>query len=265
MLDVRFWLEDGERLPALEGLHSGANGLGGQVARTGRPIAAVDYVAECQRVGTIPDGPVTDEIEIGLQMSWVGVPIVSRGLVLGVLSASQNRGEPFDATLVELLETLAAHSSMALENLSLRAEDAVRRAELEARAAETAESELRYRLLFEHNPHPMWVFDLETLIFLAVNEAAVRHYGYSRDEFLAMQITDLRLPEDVPDFLTRIRAVRGYGRRLDPSQERRRAHHGRHCLAHHRVRPPQRALQRHDRYHRSPAGSGGPPAAGAAR
>jgi len=50
------------------------------------------------------------------------------------------------------------------------------------------ESEERYRHLFENNPHPMWVYDLETLAFLAVNDAAVHHYGYGRDEFLAMSI-----------------------------------------------------------------------------
>ena len=59
------------------------------------------------------------------------------------------------------------------------------------------ESERRYRVLFEANPHPMWVYDLETLSFLAVNEAAVRHYGYSREEFLGMTLKDIRPPEDV--------------------------------------------------------------------
>jgi PAS domain S-box-containing protein len=60
------------------------------------------------------------------------------------------------------------------------------------------ESEERYRLLFESNPLPAWVFDLETLRFLAVNDAAVRDYGYTRDEFLTMTIADIRPPEDVP-------------------------------------------------------------------
>jgi PAS domain S-box-containing protein len=58
-------------------------------------------------------------------------------------------------------------------------------------------SEERYRSLFESNPNPMWVFDAETLSFLAVNDAAVRHYGYSQDEFLAMTIKDIRPPEDI--------------------------------------------------------------------
>ncbi len=58
-------------------------------------------------------------------------------------------------------------------------------------------SEAQYRLLFESNPQAMWVYDLTTLRFLAVNDAAVRHYGYSRAEFLDMTIRDIRPPEDV--------------------------------------------------------------------
>jgi two-component system sensor histidine kinase UhpB len=50
----------------------------------------------------------------------------------------------------------------------------------------------RYRMLFESSPLPMWVFDAETLRYLAVNEAAVRLYGYSREEFLGMTVEDLR-------------------------------------------------------------------------
>lgn len=62
-------------------------------------------------------------------------------------------------------------------------------------------SEARYRLLFENNPLPMWVYDSETLGFLDVNEAAVRQYGYSRAEFLRMTIKDIRPPEEVPALL----------------------------------------------------------------
>ena len=60
---------------------------------------------------------------------------------------------------------------------------------------ELRNSEKQYRLLFQGNPNPMWVFNLETLMFLEVNDAAVQHYGYSREEFLAMAITDIRAPE----------------------------------------------------------------------
>ncbi|BEH08398.1 MULTISPECIES: sensor histidine kinase [Geobacter] len=58
------------------------------------------------------------------------------------------------------------------------------------------ESEERYRLLFSSNPHPMWVYDMETLAFLEVNDAAVAHYGYTREEFLAMTIRDIRPSTD---------------------------------------------------------------------
>jgi PAS domain S-box-containing protein len=50
------------------------------------------------------------------------------------------------------------------------------------------EDEQSYRLLFESNPHPMWVYDCDTLSFLGVNDAAIRNYGYSREEFLATTI-----------------------------------------------------------------------------
>jgi diguanylate cyclase (GGDEF)-like protein/PAS domain S-box-containing protein len=59
-------------------------------------------------------------------------------------------------------------------------------------------SEQRYRTLFELNPVPMWVYENESLRFTSVNDAAVRHYGYTRDEFLSMTILDIRPPEDVP-------------------------------------------------------------------
>jgi two-component system, cell cycle sensor histidine kinase and response regulator CckA len=59
-------------------------------------------------------------------------------------------------------------------------------------------SDANYQRLFEHHPQAMWVFDPESLRFLAVNEAAVATYGYARDEFLAMTIADIRLPEDTP-------------------------------------------------------------------
>ena len=56
--------------------------------------------------------------------------------------------------------------------------------------------EASFKLLFDSNPLPMLVCDHETLRFLAVNEAAIKHYGYSREEFLSMSTLDIRLPED---------------------------------------------------------------------
>src|SRR5262245_13843230 len=63
------------------------------------------------------------------------------------------------------------------------------------------DSEERYRLLFESTPQPIWVYNEDTLAFVAVNEAATRIYGYNRDEFLSMTIHDIRPHEDIPTLL----------------------------------------------------------------
>ena len=79
--------------------------------------------------------------------------------------------------------------------------------ERQAMEAALRQREENYRLLFASNPSPMWVYDRETLAFLEVNEAAVKHYGYSREEFLAMTICDIRPSEDVPSLLKSVAQV----------------------------------------------------------
>ncbi|OGA46705.1 MAG: hypothetical protein A3F74_21070 [Betaproteobacteria bacterium RIFCSPLOWO2_12_FULL_62_58] len=69
------------------------------------------------------------------------------------------------------------------------------------------EGERRYRELFEINPHPMYVHDLETLRFLAVNEAAVAQYGYSHQEFFGMTVKDIWPPEDVAVSMERLKSL----------------------------------------------------------
>lgn len=56
----------------------------------------------------------------------------------------------------------------------------------------------QYKNLFHSNPNPMWIYDRETLKFVYVNDAAIRNYGYSRDEFASMTILDIRPAEDIP-------------------------------------------------------------------
>ncbi|MBI4280046.1 MAG: diguanylate cyclase [Armatimonadetes bacterium] len=80
-----------------------------------------------------------------------------------------------------------------------------------------AEAE-QYRLLFDENPMPMFVYDIECLRFLAVNKAAAEHYGYSRDEFLSMTIKEIRPPEEIPPLLRDMATV---ATGLDLTRERR--------------------------------------------
>jgi len=74
-------------------------------------------------------------------------------------------------------------------------QDVTERREAEAAVREAA---ARYRQLFDANPYPMWIYDPATLRFLAVNDAALGHYGYQRDEFLGMTLNDLSAPQTLP-------------------------------------------------------------------
>jgi PAS domain S-box-containing protein len=67
--------------------------------------------------------------------------------------------------------------------------------------ARAESTELRLRDMFLQHPQPMWVYDKETFEFLAVNDAAIRYYGYSHDEFMGLTLKDIRPAEDVPGFL----------------------------------------------------------------
>jgi PAS domain S-box-containing protein len=70
-------------------------------------------------------------------------------------------------------------------------------------------SEKQYRALFDSNPNPMWIFELQTLNFIAVNDAAVVKYGFSREEFLKMSIMDIRPKSDQLQLLAMIKEDNG--------------------------------------------------------
>ncbi|WP_312367034.1 EAL domain-containing protein [Stenotrophomonas sp.] len=85
--------------------------------------------------------------------------------------------------------------------------DVSERVQMEERAQE---AQRQFRLVFDRNPAPFWIFDLVTLRFIEVNQAAVAQYGYSRDEFLAMSILDIRPPEEWTEVRQSVaRALRG--------------------------------------------------------
>ncbi len=106
---------------------------------------------------------------------------------------------PFKDGQGEALELQASAGWVRLQGqdylaLQIR-DDSVRQRILET----LQDSESKYRLLFEASPEAMWVFDRETLQFLAVNQTALARYGWSEAEFLALTLRDLRFPEDLPE------------------------------------------------------------------
>jgi two-component system cell cycle sensor histidine kinase/response regulator CckA len=118
--------------------------------------------------------------------SFIRVPMRARGRSAGTLTLAVGSEwrRRYDADDLAFAEELASRAALAVDNARLY------------RAAHEANE--RYGMLFESNPQPMWVFDVDTLAFLEVNEAATRHYGYSRDEFLSMTIMDILPRDDAP-------------------------------------------------------------------
>jgi two-component system cell cycle sensor histidine kinase/response regulator CckA len=132
--------------------------------------------------------------------SFLRVPMLARGRSVGTitLTVGPESGREYGADDLAFAEELASRAALAVDNALLH------------HAAEEADE--RYGMLFGSNPQPMWVFDVDTLAFLEVNEAAVCHYGYTRDEFLSMTIMDILPPEDTPGLhhgLERTGGVRG--------------------------------------------------------
>jgi len=118
---------------------------------------------------------------------------------LSQLRAAPRR--PSAAWPTQDLDTLKEYSEGLVRKLEQRNRELEAAQErLAATIEELRKSEEHYRALFDLSPLPMWVRDPETLAIQAVNAAAVEHYGYSRDEFLAMTLEDLLPPEEVARF-----------------------------------------------------------------
>jgi len=99
--------------------------------------------------------------------------------------------------------------------------------------------EAPFRLLFAANPLPMWVYDIETMAFLEVNDAAIEHYGYSRAEFLAMRLPDIRPTEDVQRLIENVAQLGG----ANDNDVRRDSGTWRHRLKDGRIRDVDIAAQ----------------------
>jgi len=75
------------------------------------------------------------------------------------------------------------------------------------RGIQLKKSEEKYRFMFNNNPQPNYIYDTETLAFLEVNNAAINHYDYSREEFLSMTLKDIRPIEDIPALLENVKLI----------------------------------------------------------
>ena len=130
--------------------------------------------------------------------AWLGVPLKTPTATIGVLVVQHYKNEhAFDKRDLEFVSSVGGHIALAIERR--RSEDALRK------------NEEMFRLLFSYSPLPTWVLDRDTLRFLQVNDAAVRQYGYSYEEFEGMSILDLR-PEEKDKDLEPFRQWSGQGR-----------------------------------------------------
>jgi len=161
-----------EREPTAEARPPG-RGLTEWVLRTGEPLLATPEVCrDLEHRGAI-------ELLGAPSVDWLGVPLRTGERTVGVLAVqSYGEGLRYGDREKQILEFVSTQVAMAIER---------KEAEVALRERET-----RYRLLFESNPEAMWVYDAETLRFLAANQAAVRRYGYSTEEFLRMTVRDIR-------------------------------------------------------------------------
>lgn len=114
-----------------------------------------------------------------------------------------------DRRIDDLAEALASRSLQRNAAMS----------EIQEQKRQIEDSERRYRAQFEASPQPMWVFDAQTLAFLLVNDAAVTHYGYSREEFMTMTLRDICTAEDVPLVMDTLRQ-----HEFEPAKEIMRRH-----------------------------------------
>lgn len=139
--------------------------------------------------------------------AWLGVPLKTPSATIGVLVVQHYSNEnAYDQRDLEFLESVGGQIALAIERRT--AEDSLR------------SSESMFRLLFAHNPLPTWVFDVDTLKFVQVNEAAVKQYGYTQEEFAAMTLLDIRPEGEREKSLKHLQEWYGRGRYQDISKHR---------------------------------------------
>jgi PAS domain S-box-containing protein len=172
-------------------------GFLGRIAAAGQPILIPRTDTATFAASTEPRyRPLIEQLGIA---SAIALPLLCQGKVVGAACVLRGSSDhPYNEDDFHFVQSVADHAGLAIGNARSYAAERAARAAAEKAKDDARASEVRYRLMFDNSPLPKWMHDVETLRFLDVNAAAVRDYGYSRDEFLAMTIKDIRPPEDVP-------------------------------------------------------------------
>lgn len=181
-LDVTYYTQDGNPVMAL-----------------GRPINGTPWFV----VVAFPEGAfVAQATRFLRRMLLIGLALFVTGVGCAVV-LSRSITRPLD-TLTQTASRIRSGDYSQGVNIHQRDELGGLAAAFNAMVARVRDSQReleRRALLFDDSPLPMWVFDRESMRFLAVNDAAIYHYGFSREEFLSMTIKDIRPPEEVPRLL----------------------------------------------------------------
>ncbi len=124
-------------------------------------------------------------------------PVVVDGRPVFALTLFATEPDYFQDDELELMSAVASNLAFAIETAAAEERRVAVERDLRVSEEQLRLSERQYRLVFAGSPQAMWVYDLESLQFLAVNAAAIRRYGYSESEFLKRTILDIRPAEDV--------------------------------------------------------------------
>ncbi len=205
----------------------GAVGLGEPWQGQGELPLTHTLCAEVTRLGravVVEDARIAPEAkghpgmgEIGI-VAYAGLPF-GNGTKDGVLAAVDGRPRRWSDPELRLLADLAALATAAMER---GAPSSANAGAIGALQRQLRQAEDARHALFASNPLAMWIYDVATLRILAVNDAAVATYGYSREEFIGLALTDIRPASDVPRLQRVAAAVRNDMGRSGPWQHRRK-------------------------------------------
>jgi PAS domain S-box-containing protein len=155
-----------------EPLHE--NAFIGRVIETGKAL----LIPKVLEPGVFDSSPQLRELadRVGVT-SFVIAPLVSHGQTIGAASLTRRGGRPYEEHDLRLLQDIAAHAALAIE--TARTNRAL------------TESSRAHQLLFEASPVPVFVYDVETLVPLTVNRAALALFGHTKEEFMQLEVSTL--------------------------------------------------------------------------